>query len=68
MQQEGATAQMAGESLTYLQQHFGDRLISHRMEFLFPSHSLDLTAPDAYIWGMLKESVFRSDDTPGNVP
>ena len=37
------------------------------MEFPFSSHSLDLTSPDAYIWGMLIESVFRSDDPPGNV-
>ena len=57
-----------GESLACLQQHFGDRLISRGTEFLFLSHSLDLTVPDAYIWGMLKESVFQSDDPPGNVP
>ena len=50
------------------EQHFGDRLISHRKEFPFPLHSLDLMTPDAYIWGMLKESVFRSDDPPRNVP
>ena len=35
------------------------------MKFPFPSHSPDLMAPDAY---MLKESVFWSDDPPGNVP
>ena len=37
-------------------------------KFPFPSYSLDLTAPDAYIWGMLKESRFWSDDPSGNVP
>ena len=37
-------------------------------KFPFPSHSPHLTAPDDYIWGMLKESIFRSDDPPGNVP
>ena len=58
----------AGESLASLQQHFGDRLISRGTKFPFPSLSPDLNAPDAYIWGMLKESVFRSDDPPGNVP
>ena len=65
MQQDGATAHTAGESLACLQQHFGDRLISCGSEI--PFHQ-DLTAPDAYIWGMLKESVFRSDDPPGNIP
>ena len=69
MQQDGATAHTAaGESLACLQQHFGYRLISHGTEFAFPSHSPYLTAPVAYIWGMLKESVLRSDDLPGNVP
>ena len=68
MQQDGATVHMAGELLACLQQHFGDSLISRRTEFPFPSHSTDLMAPDAYTWGMLKESVFRSDDPPGNVP
>ena len=67
MQQDGATAHMAGESLACLQQHFGDRLISRGMEFSFLSQPPDLTAPDSYIWGMLKESVFRSDNPPGNV-
>ena len=68
MQQEGTTAHMARESLACLQEHFGDCWISRVTEFLFPSHSPDLTAPDAYIWGMLKESVFWSDDPRGNVP
>ena len=68
MQQDGATAHTAGESLACLQKHFGDRLISRGMEFPFPSHSQGLTAPDVYVWSMLKESVFQSDDPPGNVP
>ena len=68
MLQDGATAHMVGESLACLQQHFGDCLISHGTEFPFPSYSPDLMTPDANIWGMLKESVFRSDDLPGNVP
>ena len=49
MQQDGATAHMAGESLACLQQHFGDNFISHGTEFPFTSHSQDLMAPDAYI-------------------
>ena len=53
MQQDGATAHTAGESLACLQQHFGDHLISRGIQFPFPSHSADLMAPD---------------DPPGNVP
>ena len=58
----------AGKSLACLQQHFGDHLISRGMKFPFLSHSPDLTAANAYIWGMLKESIFWSDDPHGYVP
>ena len=68
MQQEAATAHTASESLACLQQHVGDHLISNGTEFPFPLYSPDLKAPHAYIWGMLKESILRSDDQPGNVP
>ena len=48
MQQDRAIAYTtAGDSLAYLQQHFCDRLISRGTEFPFPSHSQDITAPDA---------------------
>ena len=68
MQQDGATSHTEGDSLACLQQHFGVCLVSRGTELPFPSHSTDLAALDAYTWGMLKESVFRSDDPPGNVP
>ena len=64
MQQDGTTAQTAESHLPVCKWSLNFR----GTEFPFPSHSPDLTAPDAYIWGMLKESVFRSDDPPGNVP
>ena len=67
MHQDGAKAHTAWESHACLQQHFGDLLISRGTEFPFPSYSPYLTAPDAYIWSKLEESVFRSDDLPGNV-
>ena len=63
MQQDGATAHTEGESLACLQQHFGDQW---SLNFLWNSHSPHppwISRPQ-----MLKESVFRSDDPPGNVP
>ena len=69
MQQDGATAHTVGESLACQQQHFGDRLISHGTEFPFPSHSPDLTAPDAericflIRWPTWKCSQITGEDT-----
>ncbi|KAF2896938.1 hypothetical protein ILUMI_09232 [Ignelater luminosus] len=42
-------------------------IISRGTDFEYPSHSSDLTPPDAYIWGMRKESVFQSEDPPANI-
>ncbi|KAF2884924.1 hypothetical protein ILUMI_21243 [Ignelater luminosus] len=54
-------------SLALLREHFENRIISRGTDFEYSSHSPDLTPPDAYVWGMLKESVFWSEDPPANV-
>lgn len=46
---------------------FGDRLIWPSTDFPYPPHSPDITPPDAYIWGMLNEAVFRTDP-PSGIP
>lgn len=66
-QQDGATSHTSRRSLALLHEHFENRIISRATDFEYPSHSPDLTPPDAYIWGMLKESVFRSEDPPANI-
>ncbi len=52
-QQDGATAHTAGETIDFLQSFFGNRLISRP---LWPPRSLDLTPPDFYLWGYVKDS------------
>ncbi|KAF2891409.1 hypothetical protein ILUMI_14764 [Ignelater luminosus] len=64
---DGATNHAARRSLVLLREHFENRIISRGTNFEYPSHSPDLTPPDAYVWGMLKESVFWSEDPPANV-
>ena len=67
-QQDGATSHTARESLAMLQENFPGRIISRGTDFPHSSHSPDLTPPDAYLWGMLKESVFNCEDPPRTVP
>ena len=57
-QQDGATAHTARQSMTLLRGLFGERLISRISGFNWPSRSLDLTAPDFFLWGYLKERVY----------
>lgn len=66
-QQDGATSHTAARTLNLLRQHFDDRIISRGTDFEYPSHSPDLTPPDAYIWGMMKETIFRTENPPENI-
>ncbi len=45
-QQDGATAHTTQETIAFLKDFFGDRLISHP---LWPPHSLDLSPPDFFL-------------------
>lgn len=66
-QQDGATSHTARQSIALLQETFEGRIISRSSNFNYPSHSPDLTPPDAYVWGMLKEKVFSGTDPPRTV-
>lgn len=67
-QQDGATCHTARQTMAMLQETFPGRVISRGAEFPYPSHSPDLTPPDAYVWGMLKEQIFNCPDPPKTVP
>ncbi len=41
-----------------LRQIFGHRIISRNSEISWPSRSPDLTPPDYFLWGYLKERVY----------
>lgn len=57
-QQDGATAHTARETMAILQDIFGDLIISRRSAFSWPSRSPDLSSPDSFLWGYLKERVY----------
>jgi hypothetical protein len=55
--QDSATPHTAQETLRLLRSHFGERLITKP---LWPPHSPDLTPCDFWLWGYLKERVYRA--------
>lgn len=57
-QQDGATAHTARDTMVLLREIFGERIISRRSDFNWPSRSPDLTAPDCFLWAYLKERVY----------
>ena len=57
-QQDGTTAHTARATIKLLRQTFGHRIISRNTEILWPPRSPDLTPPDYFLWGYLKERVY----------
>jgi hypothetical protein len=58
-QHDGATAHTTQENLVYLQQFYGNRIISNRLNPEFPPRSPDLTPLDFCIFRHLKNEVFK---------
>ena len=64
-QQDGATPHTTDEVLTFLHRHFNRRVISNRYPDLFnaglkwPPTSPDLNPCDFFLWGFLKQEVFK---------
>ncbi len=54
-QQDGARCHTSTETLAFLREFFGERLIS---KDLWPPRSPDLTPPDFCLWGLLKDRVY----------
>ncbi len=54
-QQDGETALTARETIAFLEDFFGNRLI---LRPLWPTCSPDLSPPDFFLWGCLKERWF----------
>jgi hypothetical protein len=61
-QQDGATAHTSNASMDHLKLFFGDRIISRG---LWPSRSPDLSPPDFFLWGYLKDRVY--ENSPQNI-
>ena len=65
-QQDGATAHTARISLNILRHMFPGRLVSLRGDLGWPARSPDLSICDFFLWGHLKEKVFKS--RPNTLP
>lgn len=58
-QQDGATAHTSLRAREWLTNQFGNKIISHHMEFPWPARSPDLSPLDYFLWGYVKENVFK---------
>ncbi|KAA6389945.1 MAG: putative Transposable element Tc3 transposase [Streblomastix strix] len=58
-QQDRAPAHTAKSTLEYLHDLFDDRLIGKFLNFVWPPRSPDLTPPDFFLWGYLKDHVYE---------
>ncbi|CAK9826872.1 hypothetical protein ANTRET_LOCUS4642 [Anthophora retusa] len=59
-QQNGATAHTVRSTMDTLRGIFDERIISRNSAFNWPPRSPDLTAPDFFLWGYLKEKVYAN--------
>lgn len=62
-QQDGATSHTSNVSMGLLKRKFKGTLISNKGDIPWPPRSPDLTAPDFYLWGYLKQTVYRKKPT-----
>ena len=56
-QQDSAAPHVAKDSLRWLREHFGERLISRSTVHPWSACSPDLTPLDFHLWGYLKDSI-----------
>jgi len=59
IQQDGVTAHTARRSLRVLREMFRGRLFSLGGDMEWPARSPDLSPCDSFLWGYLKEKVFK---------
>ena len=65
-QQDGATPHTAKISMKWLKDHFHSRVISRGLAFFWSPHSPDLSHPDFFLWGYLKDRVYKTK--PQTIP
>lgn len=67
-QQDGAPAHFAISVRRYLEEVFGDNWIGRGgPDLRWPARSPDLTPPDFFLWGVLKDFVYK-DPRPRDIP
>ena len=57
-QQDEATPHTTRVSMRYLREMFPDRILSRGSDLPWPSYSPDLTCPDFFLWGYLKDRAY----------
>ena len=57
-QRDGATCHTAEATLDVLRPVFEDRIISRRVDVVWPPRSCDLTPLDYYLWGAIKDKCY----------
>lgn len=62
-QQDGETSHPDKSDIDFHQDSFGNRFVSLRRNLSYLDHSKDLTTPDAYAWGIVKEKIRLEDPT-----
>lgn len=58
-QQDGATPHTALRVIAWLEEKFGENFISFKTNNEWPPHSPDLSPLDFYLWGYLKDRVYK---------
>lgn len=58
-QQDGASPHTAGDTCTFLRQCFEERVISKNFTYEWPPRSPDLTPCDFFLWGTVKDMVYK---------
>ena len=59
LQEDGATAHTSLRAREWITNQFGNKIISHHIEFPWPSRSPGLSPLDYFLWGYVKENVFK---------
>ena len=57
-QQDGATPHTSNDSLHWLRERFQKRIVSRKSAIQWPPHSPDLSPPDFFLWGYLKDRIY----------
>ena len=62
-QQDGATPHTAHHVLKWLKETFATRIVSLKTDIPWPPHSPDLSPLDFFLWGHLKDRVYKGRPT-----
>ena len=60
-QHDGAPPHTSKLPLDRLKTHFNNRVISRKTDFEWAPHSPDLSPPDFFLWGCLKDRVYKTN-------